>query len=81
MQELVHDRQYAGVPGRALAHMYLQMQLELEGARVGAVPKPDEPPLRPHGYTEHSWKFFDTLQPQHTIVCSRDVFLWRAFYS
>ena len=63
MQELVHDRQYGGVPGRTCAHMYLQMQLELERVLVGAVPEPDEPPLRPHGYTEDSWKFFDTLQP------------------
>ncbi|CAE7249062.1 unnamed protein product [Symbiodinium sp. CCMP2456] len=88
MPELVHANQFGGVPGRTCADMYLQMQLELERVLVGEVPEPGEPDLRPHGYTEDSWKFFDTLQPPRigqllldAGMCPEDVGLWLAFYA
>lgn len=87
MDDILHPQQFGGIPKRCCSDMYLQMQLELERILVGHVPDVGEPPLRPHGFTEDSWKFFDTLQPQRIAqlmlnagMHRSDVCLWLAFY-
>ena len=84
---MVHSNQYGGVPGRNCADMYLRIQLELERVLTEVQPDQVEDPWRGLGYTEDSWKFFDTLQPRRCVqkfvehgFPVADVKLWLAFY-
>ena len=93
-EQMVHECQFGGIRNRGCPEMYLAMQLEME--RVLLAGQDDagdeqlweyEERLRPFGYTEDSWKFFDTLQPPRLAQLLvdegfqvEDVELWLAFY-
>ena len=85
MDAIMHPKQYGGIPGRSPHAMYLSMQLEIEMTKAASPEEAAE--MGGHGFTEDSYKFFDTLQVKRAaqlllqagVPCD-SVALWQSWY-